>query len=102
MRPSQPPTPTTAPGDHVHPTHPHIHSATSYGDPQPPIHPHHTRTLIRQLWQHHPPPPPPELEDNDTKMHATWDPNSPFDCLIKQIDDGQDYTNDGGQPYTAK
>ena len=43
-----------------------------------------------------------EFEDNNTKMHATWDPNSPFDCLIKQIEDGQDYADDGSQPYTAK
>ena len=35
-------------------------------------------------------------------MRATWDPNSPFDCLIKQVKDGQDYTNDGCQPSTAK
>ena len=35
-------------------------------------------------------------------MHATWDPNSPFDCLIKQVEDGQDYADDGGQPYTTK
>ena len=47
-----------------------------------PIHPHHSDTLVRQLRQHHPL----ELEDNDTKMRATWDPNSPFDCLIKQIE----------------
>ena len=43
-----------------------------------------------------------ELEDNDTKMRTTWDPNSPFDCLVKQIEDGQDYADDGGQPYTAE
>ena len=43
-----------------------------------------------------------ELEDNDTKMRDTWDPNSPFDCLVKQIEDGQDYADDGGQPYTAE
>ena len=42
-----------------------------------------------------------ELEDNDTKMRALWDPNSPFDCLVQQLEDGQDYTHDGGQPYTA-
>ena len=35
-------------------------------------------------------------------MRATWDPNSPFDCLVKQIEDGQDYADDGGQPYTAE
>ena len=42
-----------------------------------------------------------ELKDNDTKMRSNWDPNSPFNCLIKQIEDGQDYTEDG-QPYTTK
>ena len=36
------------------------------------------------------------------KMRATWDPNSPIDCLVKQIEDGQDYADDGGQPYTAE
>ena len=35
-------------------------------------------------------------------MRATWDPNSPFDCLVKQIEDGQDYADDGGQSYTAE
>ena len=42
-----------------------------------------------------------ELEDNDTKMRALWDPNSPFDCLVQQLEDGQDYADDAGQPYTA-
>ena len=42
-----------------------------------------------------------ELEDNDTKMRALWDPNSPFDCLVQQLEDGQDYADDGSQPYTA-
>ena len=42
-----------------------------------------------------------ELEDNDTKMHALWDPNSPFNCLVQQLEDGQDYADDGGQPYTT-
>ena len=35
-------------------------------------------------------------------MRSNWDPNSPFDCLIKQIEDGQDYAEDGGQPYTTE
>ena len=43
-----------------------------------------------------------DLEDNDTKMRSKWDPNSPFDCLINQIEDGQDYAEDGGQPYTTE
>ena len=43
-----------------------------------------------------------ELKDKNTKMRSNWDPNSPFDCLIKQIEDGQDYAEDGGQSYTTK
>ena len=35
-------------------------------------------------------------------MRSNWDPNSPFDYLIKQIEDGQDYAEDGGQPYTTE
>ena len=35
-------------------------------------------------------------------MRLNWDPNSPFDCLIKQLEDGQDYAEDGGQPYTTE
>ena len=42
-----------------------------------------------------------ELEDNDTKMRSLWDPNSPFDCLVQQLEDGQDYADSGGQPYTT-
>ena len=42
-----------------------------------------------------------KVEDNDTKMSALWDPNSPFNCLVEQLEDGKDYADDGGQPYTA-
>ena len=42
-----------------------------------------------------------KLEDNDTKMRALWDPNSPFDCLVQHLEDGQDNADDGGQPYTT-
>ena len=60
------------------------------------------RTILQHLFDNYGNITPLELEDNDTKMRATWDPNSPFDCLIQQIEDGQDYANDGGQSYTAE
>ena len=60
------------------------------------------RTILTHLFDNYGNITPLELEDNDTKMHATWDPNSPFNCLIKQIEDGQDYADDGGQSYTAE
>ena len=59
-------------------------------------------TILQHLFDNYGNITPLELEDNDTKMRATWDPNSPFDCLIKQVEDSQDYANDGSQPYTAE
>ena len=59
-------------------------------------------TILTHLFDNYGNITPLELEDNNMKMRATWDPNSPFDCLIKQIEDGQDYANDGGQPCTAE
>ena len=60
------------------------------------------RAILQHLFDNYGNITPLELEDNDTKMCATWDPNSPFDCLVKQIEDGEDYADDGGQPYTAE
>ena len=60
------------------------------------------RAILQHLFDNYGNITPLELKDNDTKMRATWDPNSPFDCLVKQIEDGQDYADDGGQPYTAE
>ena len=59
-------------------------------------------TILQHLFDNYGNITPLELEDNDTKMRTTWDPNSPFDCLIKQVEDSQDYANDGSQPYTAE
>ena len=60
------------------------------------------RTILQHLFDNYSNINPLELEDNNTKMRATWDPNSPFDCLIKQVEDGQDYADNGGQPYTTE
>ena len=62
-----------------------------------PIH-----AILHHLFENYGNITPLELEDNNTKMRLNWDPNSPFDCLIKQIEDGQDYAEDGGQPYTTE
>ena len=60
------------------------------------------RAILQHLFDNYGNITPLELEDNDTKMRATWDPNSPSDCLVKQIEDGQDYADDGGQAYTTE
>ena len=57
--------------------------------------------LLTHLFENYGNITPLELEDNDTKMRALWDPNTPFDCLVQQLEDGQDYADDGSQPYTA-
>ena len=57
------------------------------------------RAILQHLFDNYGNITPLELEDNNTKMR---DPNTPFDCLVKQIKDGQDYADDGGQPYTAE
>ena len=41
------------------------------------------RAILQHLFDNYDNITPLELEDNDTKMRATWDPNSPFDCLVK-------------------
>ena len=60
------------------------------------------RTILQHLFDNYGNITPLKLEDNNTKMRATWDHNSPFDCLIKQVEDSQDYADDRGQPYTAE
>ena len=60
------------------------------------------RSILQHLFDNYSNITPLKLEDNNMKMRATWDPNSPFDCLVKQIEDGQDYADDSGQLYTAK
>ena len=59
------------------------------------------RNLLRHLFENYGNITQLESEDNETKMRALWDPNSPFDCLVQQLEDGQDYADDGGQPYTT-
>jgi len=45
---------------------------------------------------------PTDLEENDKRMKADWDPNQPFKVLIDQIDDGVDYATAGENPYTLE
>jgi len=42
------------------------------------------------------------LEENDKRMKADWNPNQPFKVLIDQIDDGVDYATAGEKPYTPE
>ena len=44
---------------------------------------------------------PRELSKNDTNFRKQWDPNTPFEALINQIENSQEIATDGNQPYTA-
>jgi hypothetical protein len=41
-----------------------------------------------------------DLQDNDNKFRQAWDPNTPIEMLIKQINDAVQYAADAGTPYT--
>lgn len=42
------------------------------------------------------------LRENQERMMAPWDPSSPFETLIKQIEDAVDYADRGDNPFTPK
>ena len=42
------------------------------------------------------------LEENDKKMREPWDPNAPFEELIKQIKDAVDLADHAGAPYSQE
>jgi hypothetical protein len=43
-----------------------------------------------------------DLDDNDAKMKADWDPNQPFEVLIDQIEDSIDMAAAANNPYTPE
>jgi hypothetical protein len=43
-----------------------------------------------------------DLEENFIRFKKPWDPNSPYDTLIEQIDDAVDFANAGGSPISAQ
>ena len=59
------------------------------------------RNLLTHLFQNYGNITQLELEDNDTKMRSLWDPTNPFDCVVQQLEDCQDYTDGGSLPYTT-
>ena len=41
-----------------------------------------------------------DLAENFTRFKTAWDPNSPFETLIEQIDDAVDFATAGGDPFS--
>ena len=45
---------------------------------------------------------PVDLKENEQKMNSPWDPNQPFEVLVRQIQDATDFASHGGSPYTQR
>jgi len=43
-----------------------------------------------------------DLGSNDDKMKLPWDPNSPFETVIGQVEDAVEYAEDGNEPITPQ
>ena len=58
------------------------------------------RDLLTYLFQHYGRILPHALADNDKQFRKDWDPTSPFETLIDQIETAQELAIDGMQPYS--
>ena len=58
------------------------------------------RDLLHYLFQHYGRILPHALADNDKQFRKAWDPSSPFETLIDQIETAQELAIDGRQPYS--
>ena len=43
-----------------------------------------------------------ELQENTNELNKPWDPNTPFENLIDQIENCHDIAEAGGQPFTTQ
>jgi hypothetical protein len=58
------------------------------------------RKLLAYLFQAYSQLTPQKLIDNQTAMQAPWDPNTPFEILIEQIEEGMEVADAANQAYT--
>lgn len=58
--------------------------------------------LITHLYDTYAKISPSDLIQNNQKMTAPWDPNQPFEFLVRQIQDAVDYAAHANTPYTAE
>ena len=59
-----------------------------------------TRHILEYLFATYGKIHPHNLADNDKKLCAPWDPSTPFEMLIDQVENAQEYATDGHQPYS--
>ena len=61
----------------------------------------HIRDVLHYLFTHYGKVTPQALMENDTTFRQDWDPTTPFELLIDQIESAQEFALDGFQPYTT-
>ena len=45
---------------------------------------------------------PADLKENEKKMNSPWDPNLPFEVLVRQVQDAVDFAAHGESPYSTR
>ena len=58
------------------------------------------RDMLSYLFQIYGKITPQALEANNKVFRTDWDPNTPFEMLIDQIENCQEFAQDGNQPYS--
>jgi hypothetical protein len=43
-----------------------------------------------------------DLKKNNDLLNTAWDPNTPFEYLVDQVEEAVEYADDGNQPFTAQ
>ena len=61
-----------------------------------------TRDILNHLYRTYGRISPQVYEKNHTSMTQSYDPNAPFECFIKQIEDGMMIADAAGKPYTPE
>ena len=61
-----------------------------------------TRDILQYLFDHYGRITPQALLANDERFRQDWDPTSPFELLIDQIESAQEFARDGNQPYSGR
>ena len=59
------------------------------------------RQILAHLFTNYGSISPQDLLDNENRMKTPWNPSTPFETLLQQVDDAQEYADAGGQPFTA-
>ena len=58
------------------------------------------QNILQYLFRNYGQITPIDLEANEKRMKADWNPNDPIDTLVNQIEDAIEFADDAGQPFS--